>query len=62
MSLGRKLCLFLCYVKQVGSKQWVAKGATNIQWRGEVGRCKMNRRRGVQGQRRTCLLFLLNFL
>ncbi len=35
MSLGRKLCLFTCYVKQVGGKQWVAKGAASIQWRGE---------------------------
>ncbi len=62
MSLGRKLCLFVCYVKQVGNKQWVAKGVANIQWKGKVGRCRMDIRRGVQGQKRTCLLFLLNLL
>jgi len=62
VSLGRKLCLFACYVKQVGNKQWVAKGATSIQWRGEVGRSRTNIRRGVQGQRRIGLLALLKLL
>jgi hypothetical protein len=38
VSLGRKLCLFVCYVKQVGSKQWVAKGVASIQWKKEIGR------------------------
>ncbi len=55
-------CLFVCYVKQVGRKQWVAKGIASIQWRGEVGQCRMNIRRGVQGQRTTGLLFLLKLL
>jgi hypothetical protein len=32
----------MCYVKQVGNKQWVAKGVVSIQWRGEVGHYKMN--------------------
>ncbi len=62
LNLGKKLCLFMCYVEQVGNKQWVAKGVVSIQWRGEVGCYKMNIRRGIQGQRRTCLLFLLNLL
>jgi len=48
MSLGKKLCLFVCYAKQIDSKQWVAKGATSIQWRGEVGYCRTNIKRGVQ--------------
>jgi hypothetical protein len=52
VSLGRKLCLFVCYMKHVGSKQWVAKGTVSIQWRREVGHCKTNIRRGVQGQKR----------
>jgi hypothetical protein len=39
VSLGRKLCLFVHYVKQVDNKQWVAKDATNIEWRGRVRRC-----------------------
>jgi len=46
-------------VKQVGSKQWVAKGVTSIQWRGEVGCYRRSIKRGVQGQRWTCLLFLV---
>jgi hypothetical protein len=62
MSLGRKFCLFMCYVKYVGNKQWVAKGVANIQWRGEVRRCRMNIRRGVQGQRKISLLFWFNLL
>jgi hypothetical protein len=39
MNLGRKLCLFVYYVKQVDKKQWVAKNVANIQWRGRVGQC-----------------------
>jgi hypothetical protein len=38
VSLGRKLCLFVYYVKQVDNKQWVAKEAANIQWRWRIGR------------------------
>jgi len=52
VSLGRKLCLFMCYVEQVGSKQWVAKGVASIESRREKGRYKTNIRRGVQRQRR----------
>jgi hypothetical protein len=62
MSLGRKLCLFTCYVRQVGSKQLVAKGVASIQWRGEVGRSRTNIRRGVQGQKRIGLLALFKLL
>jgi hypothetical protein len=46
VSLGRKLCLFVCYVEQVGKKQWVAKGVVSIQWRREIRHCMMNIRRG----------------
>jgi hypothetical protein len=59
VSLSRKLCLFMCYVKQVGNKQWVARGTISIYWKREIRRYKMNIRRGVQGQRRTGLLFLV---
>ncbi len=52
MSLGRKLCLFVCYVEQVGNKQWVAKGVASIQWRREIGHYMANIRRGIQRQRR----------
>jgi hypothetical protein len=41
MSLGRKLCLFVHYVKQVDCKQWVVKDAASIQWKGAVGHCMM---------------------
>jgi hypothetical protein len=27
--------LFVCYVKQVGSRRWVAKGTSSMQGRGE---------------------------
>jgi len=37
VNLGKKLCLFVCYVKQVGDKQWVDKGGASIQCRQEVG-------------------------
>ncbi len=57
VSLGRKLCLFVCYVKHVGNKQWVAKGTVSIEWRREIGRYRTNIRRGVQRQRRTGLLW-----
>ncbi len=50
MSLGRKLCLFVCYVKQVDSLQWVVKGVVSIQWRREVGHCRMNIRREFKGK------------
>ncbi len=56
MSLGRKLCLFVCYVKQVGNKQWVVKGIASIQWIGGEACCRMNIR-GDQRQSKTCLLF-----
>jgi hypothetical protein len=39
VSLERKLCLFVYYVKQVDNKQWVAKDVANIQWKGRVGWC-----------------------
>ncbi len=52
VSLGRKLCLFVCYVEQVGNKQWVAKGVASIQWRREIGHYMANIRRGIQRQRR----------
>jgi len=39
MGPGRKLCLFVYYVKQVDNKQWVAKDIANIQWRWKVGWC-----------------------
>jgi len=52
VSLSKKLCLFVCYVKHVASKQWVAKGAASIEWRREIGCCRTNIRRGVQRQRR----------
>jgi len=58
VSLGRKLCLFVCYVKHVANKQWVAKGATNIEWRREIGRCRTNIRRGVQRQRRRSMVLV----
>ncbi len=43
VSLGRKLCLFVHYVKQVDNKQCVAKDSANIQWRERI-------KRGIQGQ------------
>jgi hypothetical protein len=43
----------------IGNKQWVARGTISIHWKKEIRRCKMNIRRGVQGQRRTGLLFLV---
>jgi hypothetical protein len=49
VSLSKKLCLFVCYVEQVGNKQWVGKGTASIQWKGKVKSCKTNIRRGVQG-------------
>jgi len=55
VSLGRKLCLFVCYVEHVGNKQWVAKGIVSIQWKREIGHCKANIRRGIQRQIRTCM-------
>jgi hypothetical protein len=45
----------MCYVEHVNNKQWVAKGIASIQWRREIGCCRMNIRRGVQRQRRTSL-------
>ncbi len=62
MSLGRKLCLFVCYVEHVGNKKWVAKAAASIQWRREIGRCRTNIKRGVQRQRRIGLLFFVAFV
>jgi len=62
MSLSRKLCLFVHYVKQVDNKQWVATDVASIQWRGGVGCCMMNIRRRVQLQRKAGLLVLLNLL
>ncbi len=37
--LGRKICLFVHYMKQVDGKQWMAKDVASIQWRGGVGQC-----------------------
>jgi hypothetical protein len=39
LSLSRKLCLFVYYVKHVDNKQWVAKDVANIQLRWRVGQC-----------------------
>jgi hypothetical protein len=39
VGLGRKLYLFVYYVKHVDNKQWVGKDVANIQWRGRVGQC-----------------------
>jgi hypothetical protein len=39
VSFGRKLCLFVYYVKHVDKKGWVAKDVANIQWRRKVGQC-----------------------
>jgi hypothetical protein len=58
VSLGRELCLFMCYVEHVGNKQWVAKGVASVQSIREIGRCMMNIRRGVQRQRKIDLWFL----
>ena len=62
VSLGRKLYLFVCHVEQVGSKQWVAKGAAIIQWKGEVGHCKTNIRRGVQRAKKDRSIVFLEFV
>ncbi len=58
MSLGRKLCLFVCYVKHVANKQWVAKGVASVEWRGEIKCCRMNIRRGVQRQRKRSMVLV----
>ncbi len=62
MSLGKKLCLFVCYVKHVDNRRWVDKGVASIQWRQEVGCCWTNIRSGVEGQRKTSLFLLLKLL
>jgi hypothetical protein len=58
VSLGRKLCLFVCYVKHVANKQWVAKGVASVEWRGEIKCCRMNIRRGVQRQRKRSMVLV----
>jgi hypothetical protein len=57
MSLSRKLCLFVYYVKHVDNKQWVPKGGANIQWRGRVGRCMTSYKEEFKGKCRQVYWF-----
>jgi hypothetical protein len=50
VSLGRKLCLFVYYVKHVDNKQWVAKEATTFNGGVESRMVHDNIRRGIQRQ------------
>ncbi len=50
VSLAMKFCIFMYYVKHVENKQWVAKDATNIEWKERVGRCMMVQEEGLKGK------------
>ncbi len=62
VSLGRKLCLFVNYVKHVDNKQWVAKDIANISMERRSKTLHDNIRKGVQGQKKGGLLVWLSLL
>jgi hypothetical protein len=57
VSLNRKFCLFVYYVKHVDNKKWVAKDAANIQWRRRVGRCMTSYKKEFKGKCRQVYWF-----